>query len=266
MTSEYKTIDKIDQGLNELLKSTTETTRTTNNDNETGSILIDDVGKCREITNRLLRERKQIAIDFEGIDLDHNGELCIIPCIQLEDNGRVYLFDIIAMNNECFSEGGLKELLESQFVKKVIFDGRHGANILYHKFSVSLNNIYDIQICSVKRQESLEGRKENKFFVSKAQAFCRYLEHDFHRNYEMKQAKKEGKLLINNFNQVWKQRPIHYELIKYASQDVELLHDIKAAWCRFCPEEANNALATTRIHKFIHAPYISKGQIEMKDF
>ena len=45
-----------------------------------------------------------------------------------------------------FDQGGLKELLESRRVRKIIYDGRADADALFHLFGVRLSNVYDVQV------------------------------------------------------------------------------------------------------------------------
>lgn len=267
--SEFTKMEKLEDDLKGLSFNGTSNIETTDV-LESGTIVVDDVDKCREITSRLVKEGKEIAVDFEGIDLCRDGELCLIQCAQKDDNGRVYLFDIVAMNKAAFTEGGLKELLESSHVKKVIYDGRGDADALYHQFEVSLLNVYDLQICSVKRQETLECRPD-KFVHGLGKAMNRFLEHDFHRSVDIQHVKKAGKELFapekGGSYEVWKVRPLHPDLIKYASLDVEILHDMKSAWERFSPELDNGILAAKRIHKCVHARNAASGRhMAKKDF
>ena len=56
-------------------------------------------------------------MDFEGVDLCRDGELCIVQLAPL--GGDTVLVDICALGERAFGEGRLRELFESEDVLKV---------------------------------------------------------------------------------------------------------------------------------------------------
>ena len=84
--------------------------------------VVDTIDQCRSWTDQCL-SRSQLSMDVEGVDLCRSGPISII---QIGLDSDVLLFDIITLGQDAFSRGGLKDLLESERVCKVIYDGRLG--------------------------------------------------------------------------------------------------------------------------------------------
>eukprot|EP01068_Selenidium_serpulae_P005992 Selendium_serpulae@DN4257_c0_g1_i2.p2 len=120
------------------------------------TILIDRIQQCRGITAQLLTH-KELAMDVEGVALCRTGQIGLIQLCTT--GGDVWLFDIATLGQDAFEAGGLKRVLESESICKVIFDGRADADALYHRHWVSLRRAYDLQIHHALRYSS-EGDRQ----------------------------------------------------------------------------------------------------------
>lgn len=92
-----------------------------------------------------------LAIDCEGKELGtKGGQLSLInvrPISSSESSQSTFIFDVLGVSKSALRP--LFDLLESQSVKKVMFDGRMDFSALYHEQNVSLRNVLDIQITDV---------------------------------------------------------------------------------------------------------------------
>ena len=56
----------------------------------------------------------------------------------------VKLFDIVTLGERAFEEGGLRRVLESKDITKVMYDPRADADALYHLHNTTLCNVLDV--------------------------------------------------------------------------------------------------------------------------
>jgi exonuclease 3'-5' domain-containing protein 1 len=110
-----------------------------------------------------------IFLDCEGQTLGEVGgklSLLDVGVVQEEDSERrlsVFLIDVLAFqgpNSHLLVP--IFDIMRSETVFKVVFDGRMDASELLHGHGVQLNNVLDLQVADVlsreKRGESVEGR------------------------------------------------------------------------------------------------------------
>lgn len=83
-------------------------------------VLVDTLEACQEHMERL-RATGAVAVDFEGANLCRDGELYLAQLAAA--SGPVVLVDIFRLGEAAFGAGGLRALLESEDVLKLIFDG-----------------------------------------------------------------------------------------------------------------------------------------------
>ena len=75
------------------------------------------VRRCRQITNWILATRKPISLDGEGVNLGPTGPMTLLQLGVY--TGQIYIFDL-QLESQLMSQGGLKQVLESVEVIKVI--------------------------------------------------------------------------------------------------------------------------------------------------
>eukprot|EP01068_Selenidium_serpulae_P005991 Selendium_serpulae@DN4257_c0_g1_i1.p1 len=191
------------------------------------TILIDRIQQCRGITAQLLTH-KELAMDVEGVSLCRTGQLGLIQLCTT--GGDVWLFDIATLGQDAFEAGGLKRVLESESICKVIFDGRADADALYHRHWVSLRRAYDLQIHHALRYSS-EGDRYVK-------GLQKCLDNSgvvpYTDKARVQRVKGDGKRMfardLGGRPEVWLERPLPQALIDYAASDVRYLLGIKEAW------------------------------------
>lgn len=117
-----------------------------------------------DILTALERDSGSIYLDLEGVNLSRHGSISLIQ-IYLPSHERVFLVDVHTMGKRAFEissshEKTLKSVLESQTIKKYLFDVRNDADALYALFSVELAGVVDIQLLE------LASRKGHKHVVA----------------------------------------------------------------------------------------------------
>jgi len=152
-----------------------------------------------------------IAVDCEGVNLSKDGKLCLI---QVATPKKVYLFDILKGGDRLFFDRGLRYLLESNKVVKVMHDCRKDSEALYFQYDVSLRGVWDSQIAySVLSQ--LKGFKTPyPIGLNTLLKACSCEENKF------KDMVKSAMTAMKNF---WEVRPLSRMMIDYAAGDVSNL-------------------------------------------
>ena len=224
---------------------------------------VDSVVQCQLCVDQL-STHKELAMDVEGVDLCRNGAIALIQMCTFD--GQIVIFDIAALGQDAFNLGGLKALLESQTVCKVIYDGRADADALYHRHGVQLQYAFDLQV-----QHALRYSSSNDRYVKGLQ---RCLDDSgvvpLVDKLHVARQKDEGKRLfakeMGGRPDVWMIRPLPNILIEYAACDVKYLLRIKALWSG---PSSNAVFRVTkdRLQGAIRAVAPAKGEhMSVRDF
>jgi hypothetical protein len=107
--------------------------------------LVDTLDACRRATCELLAESEVgIYCESNWPPTTDDGCLYLINIADSEEN--VFIFDIVKLGDKAFNEGGLRMLLESHEVQKVVFDGRCDNDCLTNLYGFKMENVYDLQV------------------------------------------------------------------------------------------------------------------------
>ena len=167
-------------------------------------------------------------MDVEGVNLCRTGPVTLIQICTSQ--GQVVLFDILTLGQDAFLSGGLKALLESEAVCKVIYDGRADADALYHRHGVNLQHAFDLQV-----QHALRYSRDNDRYVKGLQ---RCLDDSgvvpSADKLRVARIKDAGKRLfvpeMGGRADAWLVRPLSQALLDYAASDVQYLLRMKSMW------------------------------------
>ena len=116
-------------------------------------VFIDDKVTLRTILSELTElqsTKPDIFIDLEGENLSKVGRISIMQLFYFPKL-RVYLLDILKLGKAAFTtpnDAGvtLKHILETENIRKAIFDVRNNSAALYHQYGISLDGVDDIQL------------------------------------------------------------------------------------------------------------------------
>lgn len=245
-------------------------------DTEEG-VIYNTVEECERLVSGLLAEGAPVAVDFEGINLARDGALCLIQVAPEVGRfpGHVALVDVSTLGHRCFGEGRLRELLESPRVLKIGFDPRADADALHYQFQTGLAPFWDVQVAYCRMLEAESAAKgsthRDRFVKGLDKAISSLLQADPNRMGSMLQRKAVGKTLfcpeLGGSYELWRDRPLHPELVAYSVVDVALLHEMRAAWSTPSLEEEMAGISAKRIKDTLEHSEPSRGRHKaFKDF
>lgn len=109
--------------------------------------VISTIKECSFVTEAILKSAENnsvvVSFDCEGINLGTKGQLTLLEIGTTR--GEAFIFDILTCP-DMLVNGGLKELLESNNVIKVIHDCRNDSVNLFNQYNILLRNIFDTQV------------------------------------------------------------------------------------------------------------------------
>lgn len=109
--------------------------------------VISNVKESQFVTDAILKSavNNQVVLSFdcEGVNLGAKGQLTLLEIGTTK--GEAFIFDVLSCP-EMITEGGLKTLLESENVIKVIHDCRNDSGNLFNQFNILMKNVFDTQV------------------------------------------------------------------------------------------------------------------------
>lgn len=175
----------------------------------------------------LPREPPSIYIDLEGVNLSRHGTISILQ-LYVHPTKRVYLIDVLVLQEKCFSTPGttgrltLRDILESKTNPKVFFDVRNDSDALYSHFQIKLAGVVDLQLWELAARP---------FAGKYVKGLAKCIEDDAPLSdsevLEFKQTKEKGKMLFSPEHggsyEVFNERPLREDIRAYCAQDVYFL-------------------------------------------
>ncbi|KAM9964143.1 hypothetical protein ACTFIW_005799 [Dictyostelium discoideum] len=180
--------------------------------------MVDCLSKMNYAIHEIKKE-KLIGLDIEAIEMGKKGDISLVQIST--PNGKIYLFDIIKMGGNITPfKYGLKEVLESVKILKVVHDCRRDSEILFHRYQVELAHIYDVQIAHALVQKKIQGNIPIRRY-----GFNELIDLYTSRKYSEVciDIKFKVKQQFENQPEVWAKRPLPKDFIDYASLDAACL-------------------------------------------
>jgi exonuclease 3'-5' domain-containing protein 1 len=195
----------------------------------TSSIMVDTSVALRSLVDTLMSLEKSsgsIYMDLEGVKLSRLGSISLIQ-ILVPSSEQAFILDVHTLGKTAFdtlgSEGkSLKDALESDSIKKYLFDVRNDSDALFALFGVRLAGAVDIQLLE------LASRTGDKHVVC-GLAKCIEQEQALPLR-ALEQWQSTKKEVVKTFDpklggsyEVFNARPLPQVLIEYCVGDVEFL-------------------------------------------
>lgn len=155
-----------------------------------------------------------VSVDCEGINLGVKGELTLIEIGTIR--GEAFIFDVMTCP-EIIEEGGLKTLLESDKVIKVIHDCRNDSVNLFIQFKILLRNVFDTQSAHALLQLQEQGKQVYKVKNVSLNTLCEIY------NAPKNPMKDQLKNIYRRDQKFWSRRPLSRDMLLYAAIDVLVL-------------------------------------------
>lgn len=183
-------------------------------------VLVDKDDELLSVAMHDLRAQKIIGVDCEGVNLDRTGELCVI---QVSTPDFVYVFDVCALRKRLF-DAGLRAVLESTGIEKVLHDCRSDSDALWHQYGVRISFLFDTQVADVMLRHIRQFHFRPRFLAGFSKCIAEYLmvPSDFQR------TKSDGRTRFQQTPTIWASRPLPQDLVKYAAADVVYLLPLRA--------------------------------------
>lgn len=150
-----------------------------------------------------------VSLDCEGINVGTKGQLTLVQIGTLA--GVIYIFDIFTTPSLI---GGLKKLLESPNVVKVIHDCRNDSVNLYNQLGIMLTNVFDTQAAHAVIQYQDTGRPVYKVKNVNLNTLCEIY------GVQGNLLKEQLKFIYRRDQKYWARRPLSRDMLIYASSDV----------------------------------------------
>jgi len=106
------------------------------------------------------QSEKFIGLDFKMVTLGGQTDE-YLSLIVIASNTRIVVFDLMH-SASILLESGLKDLLESDSVLKVMHDVKRVSNILAHQYSTNMRKVFDTQIAHAVLQHEKFGKPFNE--------------------------------------------------------------------------------------------------------
>jgi exonuclease 3'-5' domain-containing protein 1 len=151
-----------------------------------------------------------VGLDCEGINLGVKGQLTLLQIATM--SGFSYVFDLISCPG--MIEAGLKRLLESTDVVKIVHDCRNDSVNLYNQYNITLRCIFDTQAAHAVLTFQETGRPVYKAKSVALNALCECY------GAPVNPMKDQLKNIYRRDQKYWSRRPLTREMILYASADV----------------------------------------------
>ncbi|XP_077298358.1 egl_like_exo domain-containing protein [Arctopsyche grandis] len=182
-----------------------------------------DIKECATIIDRIMNPKNRgskhmpvISFDCEGINLGLKGQITLFQIATV--NNEAFVFDLIT-SPHMVVDGGLKTLLESEQVIKVIHDCRNDSVNLYNQFGVMLKGVFDTQAAHAVLLQQMQNVPVYKVKNVSLNALCEIY------NAPVNPMKEQLKNVYRKDQRYWARRPLTKEMLIYAASDVlSLIH------------------------------------------
>ncbi|OBZ66440.1 hypothetical protein A0H81_13662 [Grifola frondosa] len=208
----------------------------------------------------ILSRSAYLILDCEGRTIGCVGGALSILAIGTANASEIFLFDVVALADKNHSSlAPLLQLLRSEEIPKIVWDGRSDALELLLTYDVVLGGVLDLQLAEVISRAAVRGggRRRLKWLAT---SYFRKIAAEVHANPSMfddihtvigldkclqqcsvavGQTKDPAVVALHasKGSEVWMERPLQPRLLQYAAHDIQLIgllyaHFLRVGWIR----------------------------------
>jgi len=163
------------------------------------------------VVEELLRAGQPVGFDGEGVNLGPKGQLTLVQISTV--GGQVIIFDVQTCP-ALMTQGGLKQLLESEHIPKVVHDCRNDSAALFFQCEVQIKNVFDTQAAHAVLQLQDTGKPVYKVKNVSLNALCELY------GAPANPMKEQVKNIYRRDQKFWARRPLTRDMVCYAAADV----------------------------------------------
>ena len=212
-----------------------------------------------------------LYIDIEGISLSRHHSISMLQLFVLPMS-HAYLIDVHTLGKATFctpaADGTttLKTILESGAIPKVLFDVRSDSDALYGQFGIDLKGVQDMQLMELGSRGS-----DKRFVHGLGTCIARDAGLSHSERHSLAAIKYAGIRLFapekGGSYEVFNERPLKDELIKYCVQDVIcmprlwLLYSrrLSTTWAEKVEIETEKRIRLSQSEPFRKGPHLALG-------
>lgn len=175
------------------------------------SRVVVSVRESLQIVDDIIKNGQPVGFDGEGVNLGPKGQLTLVQISTV--GGQVIIFDV-QTTPAIMTQGGLKKLLESEQIIKVVHDCRNDSAALFFQCDVQVRNVFDTQAAHAVLQLQDTGKPVYKVKNVSLNALCELY------NAPVNPMKEQVKNIYRRDQKFWARRPLTRDMICYAAADV----------------------------------------------
>jgi len=175
------------------------------------SRVVVSVRESLQIVDDIIKNGQPVGFDGEGVNLGPKGQLTLVQISTV--SGQVIIFDV-QTTPAIMTQGGLKKLLESEQIIKVVHDCRNDSAALFFQCDVQVKNVFDTQAAHAVLQLQDTGKPVYKVKNVSLNALCELY------NAPVNPMKEQVKNIYRRDQKFWARRPLTRDMICYAAADV----------------------------------------------
>lgn len=202
-----------------VTNSTKSTSRSFPQESNKNIRVISTTAESTIVTNALMKsaaksaEQMVVSIDCEGMNLGRKGTLSLIQLATT--SGEVFIFDVLTCPQ--MAKAGLKSLLESDRIIKIIHGCDGDAANLFAQFGIILRNVFDTQVAQTVLQCQDQGKSVHDVQPQSLNKLCELY------NVPTNPLKHEVTKMYVSHSWYWAERPLSSVMLSYAAEDVLVL-------------------------------------------
>jgi exonuclease 3'-5' domain-containing protein 1 len=110
----------------------------------------------------VLRLSEYLVLDCEGKSIGDTDGILSIICIGTAHAEHIFIFDTLTLTRTEPAMAPLLDLLKSEQVHKVVWDGRQDYLEIFDHYGIALGGVVDLQIAEVTSRSAARGENDKK--------------------------------------------------------------------------------------------------------